>query len=227
MTAKYAADGQVCEMVLEVRHYHSRKEIDLDNVSPGKLETSLIDELVPKSERGEPSNRWSKREPKDAWVDPDSYMAGGVSYIKRSYENVIIEQHGYYRCHSDSFSKEKDKADCREGGDEVIVIRWTKRACAAGKSSELTKAVPWAHFAPLLSNPAGAIPDDLEAVKRAEAVFSPIFGPEEVTKFLPYPAQLRDGIWTVYGTVKPSQNPQLPKPENKNPTPEKKKDSSS
>jgi hypothetical protein len=141
MTAKYADDGQVCEMVLEVRHYHSPENIDLDSVIPGKLETRLVDELVPASERGEPKNRWlNNREPKDGWVDPDSYSAGGVSYIKRSYENVSIEEHGYYRCHEAPSSKEK--VDCGEGGNEVVVIRWTKRTCSGpkAKTSDSTKA---------------------------------------------------------------------------------------
>lgn len=129
MTAKYAGDGQVCEIVLEARHYQTQK-VDLSSIIPAKLEAHLIDELVPVSERGEPKNRWSNKEPKDSWLDPDSYTAGGVSFTKRSYENVSIEEHGYYRCHDDS----KGKTDCGEGGDEVVVIRWTKRACAASKS---------------------------------------------------------------------------------------------
>ncbi|SRR6266436_4190684 len=49
----------------------------------------------------------------------------------------------------------------------------------------------------------GVIPDEVTAVKVAEAVFPPIFGPDEVTKFSPYHAQLKDGVWTVYGTLKP------------------------
>jgi hypothetical protein len=51
--------------------------------------------------------------------------------------------------------------------------------------------------------PQGIIPDEVTAVKVAEVVFLPIFGPEEVTKYLPYHAQLKDGVWTVYGTLKP------------------------
>lgn len=34
-------------------------------------------------------------------------------------------------------------------------------------------------------------------------MFAPIFGQAEVTKYLPYHAHLKDGIWTVYGTLKP------------------------
>ena len=58
----------------------------------------------------------------------------------------------------------------------------------------------------------GIIPDEVTAVKVAEAVFLPIFGQGEVTKFLPYHAQFKDGVWTVYGTLKPNSRggtPQL------------------
>lgn len=58
----------------------------------------------------------------------------------------------------------------------------------------------------------GIVPDEGTAVKVAEAIFLPVFGQEEVTEFLPYHAQLRDGVWTVYGTLKPNSRggtPQL------------------
>jgi hypothetical protein len=48
----------------------------------------------------------------------------------------------------------------------------------------------------------GIVPDKLTAVKIAEAVFEPIFGAEEVSEYLPYHAQLKNGVWTVYGTLK-------------------------
>src|SRR5437588_2590527 len=99
LTAKYAENGQVCELVLEARHYQTPGKVELSSIIPPKLEDSLIDELVPMAERGEPKHRWSNKEPKDAWVDPDSFSAGGVSYVKRSYENVTVEEHGYYTCH--------------------------------------------------------------------------------------------------------------------------------
>jgi hypothetical protein len=56
-----------------------------------------------------------------------------------------------------------------------------------------------AHRSPL--PPQGIVPDEITAVKIAEAVFAPIFGAEEVAKFRPYHAQLKDGFWTVYGTL--------------------------
>jgi len=143
MTVKYASDGQICEMVLEPRHYQSGNNVYLETVLPAEQEKQVLDELVPASERGEPKNRWSKREPKDSWLDPASYMAGGVSYFKRSYENVSIEQHGYYRCHDNPKPKKTDgKLDCSEGGDEVVVVHWTKRSCTAGKTNGMGQMAP-------------------------------------------------------------------------------------
>jgi hypothetical protein len=51
--------------------------------------------------------------------------------------------------------------------------------------------------------PQGIIPDEITAVKIAEVVFPRIFEEEEVAKYLPYHAQLKDGVWEVYGTLKP------------------------
>jgi uncharacterized protein YecT (DUF1311 family) len=49
----------------------------------------------------------------------------------------------------------------------------------------------------------GVIPDETTAVAVAQAVFRPVFGEEYTKKFLPYHAEFRDGVWTVYGTQAP------------------------
>jgi len=49
----------------------------------------------------------------------------------------------------------------------------------------------------------GIITDEVTAVKVTKAVFTPIFGAEEVAKYSPYHARLTEGLWTVYGTLKP------------------------
>src|SRR5947209_1132683 len=56
----------------------------------------------------------------------------------------------------------------------------------------------------------GIIPDEVTAVKVAEAVFTPIFGAEEVAKYSPYHARLTEGLWTVYGTLKPGSRAGTP-----------------
>lgn len=66
----------------------------------------------------------------------------------------------------------------------------------SGSSALLSKTKP--HLPP-----EGIIPDEVTAVKVAEVVFPHIFGEEEVAKYLPYHAQLKDGVWEVYGTLKP------------------------
>jgi hypothetical protein len=48
----------------------------------------------------------------------------------------------------------------------------------------------------------GVVPDEATAVKIAEAIWPPIFGKDEIDKFRPYHAQLMNGVWTVYGTLK-------------------------
>jgi len=109
MTAKYAADGQVCEMTLEKQHRKAAEEIDLSSTIPSKLIDELTDELVPEAERGPATSRW---------LDMDSSVAGGVSDTKRSFENVSIETVG------------STSQSCN-GGDEVVIVRWKQRTCAA------------------------------------------------------------------------------------------------
>ncbi len=48
----------------------------------------------------------------------------------------------------------------------------------------------------------GLIPNEATAVAVAEAVFRPVFGEQETSKFEPYHAQLTADVWTVYGTLK-------------------------
>jgi len=124
MTAKYAEDGQVCEMTLEKRHYQTAEEIDLGSTIPAKMIDQLTDELVPASERGKPTSRW---------LDKDSYVAGGVSFTKHDFENVTIEMHGSYSCNQGASSK--GHLSCDSGGNEVVVIRWKQRACVAPKQT--------------------------------------------------------------------------------------------
>ena len=51
----------------------------------------------------------------------------------------------------------------------------------------------------------GVVPNEITAVKIGEAVFLPIYGEEEVAKYRPYEATLKDGVWTVFGTLKPNR----------------------
>jgi hypothetical protein len=113
MTAKYAEDGQVCEMVLE-RHY-APNQIDTNSTIPNKLEDQLIDELVPAIERGPVTSRWLR----------NSFIAGGVSHIERDFVNVLIEIDG-----------------TASDGDKIVMIHWKKRRCAAAKSTPVVAIKP-------------------------------------------------------------------------------------
>ena len=118
MTVKYAEDGQTCEMTLEKRHSSSKdKDIDLGSNIPSKLVDELTDELAPTADRGPATSRY---------LSPDSYVAGGVSYIKQDFQNVSIEVHG-------------DTSESCNGGEKVVVIRWKKRVCAGVATAEITR----------------------------------------------------------------------------------------
>jgi len=64
MTAKYAEDGQVCEMILQRRYMPDQTDAD-STISP-EVGKKLIDELVPAAERG----------PESRWLGKDSFVAG-------------------------------------------------------------------------------------------------------------------------------------------------------
>jgi hypothetical protein len=48
----------------------------------------------------------------------------------------------------------------------------------------------------------GVVPDEATAVAVAEVFFQHVFSRETIAKFQPYHAQLEEGVWTVYGTLK-------------------------
>ena len=47
----------------------------------------------------------------------------------------------------------------------------------------------------------GYVPDEETAIKIAVAVWSPIYGKEQIEKEKPYKATLKDGIWYVSGSL--------------------------
>jgi hypothetical protein len=49
--------------------------------------------------------------------------------------------------------------------------------------------------------PNGFVPDSLTAVRIATAVWTPIYGEQQVQGERPYRASLRGGIWTVEGSL--------------------------
>jgi hypothetical protein len=47
----------------------------------------------------------------------------------------------------------------------------------------------------------GYVPDEATAIRIAEAVFIPIYGAKHVRSERPFHATLRDGVWTVRGSL--------------------------
>jgi hypothetical protein len=48
----------------------------------------------------------------------------------------------------------------------------------------------------------GFVPDSRTAVKIAEAVLIPVYGEEKIEAEKPFNAELKDGVWTVNGTLR-------------------------
>ena len=51
--------------------------------------------------------------------------------------------------------------------------------------------------------PDGYVPDAATAIKIAVAVWEPIYGREQIEREKPFTATLRDGVWTVEGSLPP------------------------
>ncbi len=49
--------------------------------------------------------------------------------------------------------------------------------------------------------PKGFVPDEQTAMRIAEAIWSPIYGEEKIQREKPFVATLRDGVWTVEGSL--------------------------
>jgi hypothetical protein len=112
MTAKYAPDGQVCEVVLEPRRVQGTKMVFGDHLSRDTVE-QLVDELVSEAERG-------KRLPKAA----DTIVDGDFMITEHLYENISVEIDGVTR---------------PKARYEVAVVTWLKRKCADGQTSSQSK----------------------------------------------------------------------------------------
>ena len=110
MTAKYAEDGQVCEIALQRRY--SPDQSDADSTIPPKLEAELIDELAPEAERGPATSRWLR----------NSFVAGGVTHTERDFANVLVVIDGTV-----------------SEGIKTVMIHWKKRTCASSVATASKK----------------------------------------------------------------------------------------
>lgn len=70
-------------------------------------------------------------------------------------------------------------------------------ACAALAGSAHAQAGAKHSYVP----PHGFVPDSSTAVRIAEAVWIPIYGEQTVSRERPFTARLRNGVWTVVGSL--------------------------
>ena len=109
MTARFAADGQVCEMTLE-KGQRTDASIPYDDSFSNEEVHSLMDDLVPERQRGR---------------DLTGRFQGiieGLSYTNvYTYENVLVHVYG---------NRAFGLGDDRLAGNKVIVITWRTRTCS-------------------------------------------------------------------------------------------------
>ena len=109
MLARFASDGQVCEMTLEKREKTDVGIVFGNSFSEKEIQ-SLLAELVPENERGRNLTR-----PLNGTID------GGFITTDYTYENVLIRVNGITRP--------------EPAGNMVITITWPKRTCNGGQST--------------------------------------------------------------------------------------------
>ena len=108
MMPRYTEDGQVCEITLE-KHHYSNGTANLGSTIPRETFIELVDELVPRSERGRQTMNFGKEY-------MSAYGGNGVATFAE-YENVSIEISGI-------------ASPVASAGDIVAMIKWKKRTCA-------------------------------------------------------------------------------------------------
>jgi hypothetical protein len=104
MTARFAADGQVCEMTIEKREKTDTGITFGDSFSEKEVQ-GLIDDLVPQNERGRNLTRALNED-----------IDGDFITTKFTYENVLFRVYGNIRPEN-------------AAGNKVIIITWPKRPC--------------------------------------------------------------------------------------------------
>jgi hypothetical protein len=110
MTPEYTHEGQICQMVLE-RRQRTKSGFLLANTFTQKEVTELVEELVPKAERGNvvPIGLSQGK-------GPEVYVASGISRWVTTYENISVESVGI--------------ADPRPSGIMYAMITWRNRSCS-------------------------------------------------------------------------------------------------
>lgn len=104
MTARFASDGQVCEMTLE-KGQRTDTSIPYDDSFSNEEVHSLVDDLAPEAQRGRDMTRRF-----DGSIE-------GLSYTNvYTYENVLVHVYG--------------TRQVGVAGNKAIVITWRTRTCS-------------------------------------------------------------------------------------------------
>jgi hypothetical protein len=111
MIAKYANDGQVCEITLEKRRERSGRIIIDSSTISREIILQLIDELVPVAERGKPMKEYPLN------MMFETFESGNLELTEAEFEKVHIAIAG---------SRSKNIF-----GDVFVWITWKQRTCAA------------------------------------------------------------------------------------------------
>jgi hypothetical protein len=109
MTARFAADGQVCEMTLEKGQRTDTSIVFLDFFSKEEVH-GLIDDLVPEGLRG-----------RDLTKRFNGSIEGLSVTTEYTYENVLVHVYG---------TRQVEAGQVGAAGDKVIVITWRTRTCS-------------------------------------------------------------------------------------------------
>jgi hypothetical protein len=118
LTAKFAVDGQPCELTMEKRH-NTPEVVKLDATFSAKELDELTEELSPVAQRGLKAD----------FTDHIS-IDGPSAVTVHDFENVSITEYATHRVIS---------RKTIEIGTVLVVIRWKHRPCESAASNPSTK----------------------------------------------------------------------------------------
>jgi len=108
LTARYATDGQVCEMVLETRRWTGEGQIVVMSALSEEETIRVVEEVVPESDRG-----------RKLKTPLGSAVSGGSRTTRYTYENITIDFVGpWSNSHPDMVV-----------GYMVALVQWRNRSC--------------------------------------------------------------------------------------------------
>ena len=114
MTARFASDGQVCEMTLE-KGQRTDTSVPYDDSFSNKEVQSLVDDLAPEGQRG-----------RDLTGRFQGIIEGLGYTTVYTYETVLVHVYG---------TRQLGAGHAGAAGNKVIVITWRTRTCGEVKTA--------------------------------------------------------------------------------------------